>query len=69
MSQATQKRSPELCWIIEQFLPGVGWVPCYESDVNPSRTWADETAKKLSRKYGRVKFRVKKYARAGERRG
>ena len=69
VSEATQKRRPEPCWIIEQFLVGIGWVPCYESDVNPSRAWADETAKKLSRKYSAVKFRVKKYARSGERRG
>lgn len=48
------------CWIVELSTPR-GWEPCYESEVNSSKAWADENRKALQKRYSASKYRVAKY--------
>lgn len=56
-------RRVKYCWIVET-QTSRGWKPCYQSEVNYSKEWADKNRQELQKRYGGSKYRVVKYISA-----
>lgn len=54
-------RRVKKCWIVELKTPR-GWEPCWESEVNSAKEWADNNRKGLQAKYGdNCEYRIAQY--------